>query len=184
MISKEKFSRVVLLIPGPNEPKSIDAHLGMVIQELRRYGPAMRSHWDGKPRQLPGLQIDVNDRDGQFCHVIFLARVYADTPARQKLTKGAGHSSYFPCWWCKFKGRRVAASALKRGIVGDVNGSMRQASWGMVDDEDAKDVDVEGRTVGVIKYFGYLKAQRQELLDGRAVHAWDDELLRSHPDQV
>ena len=57
---------------------------------------------------------------------------------------------------------------------------MRQASWGMVDDEDAEDVDVDGRTAGVIKYFGYLKAQQQELLDGRAVHAWDDELLRSH----
>lgn len=184
MISKEKFSRVVFVIPGPNEPKSIDAYLGMVIQEFRRYGPATRSHRDGKPQQLPGLQIDVNDRDGQFRHVIFLARVYADTPARQKLTKGAGHSSYFPCWWCKFKGRRVAAGALKRGIVEDVNGSMRQASWGMVDDEDAEDVDAEGRTAGVIKYFGYLKAQRQELLDGRAVHAWDDELLRSHQDQV
>ena len=126
LICNEKFSRVVFVILGPNKPKSIDAYLGMVIQEFRRYGLAMRSHWDGKPRQLPGLQIDVNDRDGQFRHIIFLARIYADTPVRQKLTKGAGHSSYFPCWWCKFKGRRVAAGALKRGIVEDVNGSMRR----------------------------------------------------------
>ena len=184
MISKEKVSRVILIIPGPNEPKSIDAYLGMVIQEFCRYSPAMCSHWDRQPRQLPGLQINVNDRDGQFRHVIFLARVYADTPTRQKLTKAAGHLSYFPCWWCNFKGRRVATGALKRGIIEDVNGSMRQASWGMVDDEDAEDVDADGRTAGVIKYFGYLKAQWQELLDSRAVHAWDDELLRSHQDQV
>ena len=121
MICKQKFCRHLILIPGNSEPKSIDVYLMRVIREFQKYGPEPLLDASCHAQGPPGLPIESDPSLTNGHHVIFLARVYADTPAREKLTKGMGHSSYHPCWWCSFKGTRVTCKGLKQGNIEDMN---------------------------------------------------------------
>ena len=110
-----------------------------VIQEFQKYGPEPPLDASCRAQGPLGLPIESDPSLTNGHHIIFLARVYADTPAREKLTKGMGHLSYQPCWWCSFKGTRVTCNSLKRGIIEDMN------AFGFEEtSDDSDDGDDEG----------------------------------------
>lgn len=80
------------LIPGPNEPKSINDILSPLVQELLTF-------WDGIEMQVFSSSIPVTVRCGLLC-------VACDIPASRKVCGFLGHSATLGCSKCmkKFPG--------------------------------------------------------------------------------
>lgn len=109
MIGKSRFTRLVVIVPGPTEPKCISVYIQRLVDAILEFMP--QGAEGGIPIRIPGKQ--------EFLHGIYLARIYADTPTRQKLSNALGHSAYLGCLWCMHSARRVYKLQLLQGKIED-----------------------------------------------------------------
>ena len=73
-----------------------------------------------------GLTCQVPQADGTTKEEIrekylFLDGVFADSPARAKLTRWLGHAAQLGCGWCRFHGQKLDKAMRFRGYVEPVN---------------------------------------------------------------
>ena len=52
---------------------------------------------------------------------LFLDGVFADSPARAKLTRWLGHSAQLGCGWCRFQGQRFDGAMRFFGYAKEAN---------------------------------------------------------------
>jgi hypothetical protein len=119
MLSKSANSRIVVLVSGSSEPKNFGVYLRRLIDSFVEFMP--QGHGAAA---TGGIQINIHGEPA-FTHGIFLARIFCDTPARQKMSNGLGHSAYHGCLWCMHRARHVSKAKLLEGQVidmGDIEG--------------------------------------------------------------
>lgn len=114
MLSKSANSQVVVLVLGASEPKSFGVYLRRLIDSIE-FMP-----WGHGGSATGGIQIDIPGEPA-FTHGIFLARIFCDTPARQKMSNGLGHSAYHGCLWCMHRAKCVSKAKLLKGEVVDMD---------------------------------------------------------------
>ena len=128
--SKRRFHKVVMLVPGPNLPRSLDGYFQLIAREFRRLGPAciggeglkvtpVEIDVEAEAAAAAGLAPKVAFRDGprilkqgkSFTLRIVLLFLYADAPARTKLLKCMGSAAaYLACHYCWLTGERLDAN--------------------------------------------------------------------------
>ncbi|KAK9918436.1 hypothetical protein WJX75_004081 [Coccomyxa subellipsoidea] len=132
------FCHLLVIIPGPDEPKSIDPYADEMFQDFKKYGPSGE-----------GLEVVEHLKDAggvvvpkTLRHYVVLGGVYADTPAQRKLSKWMGHSAYLGCGHCMILGtwdhgmyfqgytEPRAAGAFHRLFNLDIGGSIGKAYCG------------------------------------------------------
>lgn len=88
---------VMLLHPKAD----IHSCMELIAKELRRYMPLT-------PDGEGGETIRVYDRrDGEYLDIhVVLTGVFADGPARDKLTLALGHTASLGCYWCCLPGQK------------------------------------------------------------------------------
>ncbi|GLI64632.1 hypothetical protein VaNZ11_007950 [Volvox africanus] len=91
--SKRRFTYILTVIPGPEEPSSMDVYVSRTLDAFKEYGPYSES----------SLMVMGNDRQ-LFEHKIFLSAIFADTPANRKLSLWNSHTSATGCGHCLLKG--------------------------------------------------------------------------------
>lgn len=107
--ARRGFHRPLMIIPGEKQPKSLDVYVDLVVDEFVTYGPS-------------GGGLTVTPLGGESVqHVIFLASVYCDSPARQKLACVVqGASAYLMCmycWMCGVKENNMRMLGYKKPVV-------------------------------------------------------------------
>ena len=112
---------------GPNEPKVLTAFIQQALSVFREHGPygeCCRRVMASAPQGTgtPGLAVVLaaGTKLGLACQVpqgdgttkeeikqkyLFLDGVFADSPARAKLTMWMGHAAQLGCGWCRFHGQ-------------------------------------------------------------------------------
>ena len=91
--SKRAFTKILAIIPGPAEPKSMDPYMKPILHEFRALQPGSS-----------GIQVRDANAGEVVPHHAVLGGVYGDTPAARKLNKWLGHSSFLSCGYCLLRG--------------------------------------------------------------------------------
>jgi len=110
--AKQRHHKILMIIPGPTEPKCLDAYFQVIVDDFKRLGPAGEGMM-ARPA--------VTNADGSlgwgtsFTHRAVLAMIYADHMARVKAQKAMGSAAaYLGCYFCWLPGTYVGPGAMVR----------------------------------------------------------------------
>jgi hypothetical protein len=95
--SQDRFIKPLLVIPGPNEPTTLQPYLEDIAKFFAEHGP------QGTPlcfreREQTGRAL----KDSK--ETLWLLGAYGDTPFRAKLANWLGHTAILGCGFCVFEG--------------------------------------------------------------------------------
>jgi hypothetical protein len=120
-----RFLRVLMVIPGPKEPASLDPYLKRVLEELQEGAPPACAAAQASassstaPAQGTGFELLQRRRqaDGSITtstarvHVVLTAQ-HADTPANRKMTKWMSHTAQRGCGYCVLMGKKAPGGGM------------------------------------------------------------------------
>jgi len=105
-MGKQEFHMPVMIISGPDLPRSVDGYfevIGLELEKLWKEGMVVTPAGDGR----------------SFTHHVLLGSITADFPARAKIGNFAGSASaYLACHNCTFCGTRQNNRMLFLGYTG------------------------------------------------------------------
>jgi hypothetical protein len=114
--SKLRFTRILAIIPGPSEPKSLDPYLQETLAAFREFSPANGGIKGVKQHLIVDGQLQVEQVD----HKILLGAVYGDSPGIKKLARWLSHAAYLGCGYCWIKGTYAAGAVRFTGYLCEV----------------------------------------------------------------
>lgn len=88
----------VMLLPPKTDMESC---MALIAQDLRRYMPKLDNGEGGESIRV----FDVHKGEYIDVHVV-LTGIFADGPARDKLTFSMGHNAVMGCYWCAMPGHK------------------------------------------------------------------------------
>ena len=97
--NKRRFNHILVIIPGPSEPKNTAPYFAELLDEFAAHAPGRDP-----------IKVRVPDPAGPagstvvVSHSVVLSGVYADTPARAQMSKFMGHGAIMGCGWCTLRG--------------------------------------------------------------------------------
>eukprot|EP00884_Botryococcus_braunii_P006790 jgi/Botrbrau1/16111/Bobra.7_2s0075.1 len=98
--NKLRFCKIVVIIPGPTQPSSINASIKGILQEAQEYAN------DG----LDVIEHRMVNGEVQTQHIrlrVLLAGMAGDTPANRKVSFWCGHSAELGCGYCSLRGQSI-----------------------------------------------------------------------------
>lgn len=88
----------VMLLPPAADVTSC---MELIARDLQRYMPSTTSTVAGEKIKV----FDVYHKKEREVHVV-LTGIFADGPARDKLTMSMGHNASLGCYWCALPGQK------------------------------------------------------------------------------
>jgi hypothetical protein len=112
--SKLLFTRILVIIPGPSEPKNLEPYLQDTLSAFKSFAP-----------EQGGLLVKEHKvEDGRVVvrevhHKMLLGAVFGDSPGIKKLASWLSHASYFGCGYCLLKGTYEHGAMRYLGYLAD-----------------------------------------------------------------
>jgi hypothetical protein len=104
VITQKRFCIPFMVIPGPNQPKSLDIYVELIADDFVSLQPRPHGSLD---HQEYGLLVRDKDGQAEVRHYAVANGLHADTPARGKFGNFMGGSAaYLACNWCWGTGAR------------------------------------------------------------------------------
>lgn len=111
---KRMFHVPLMILPGPREPRCVDAYMDIVVRDFENWQPG-----------TPGLQVKKLElceehgtttiRQETVRHWPTLASWIADNPARQKVAAMRGQAAIRACGYCWMHGIHLAGRTVFLG---------------------------------------------------------------------